>query len=98
MIFVIDIDGTLSTNSNGNYKTHIPYYDRIARINRLYDSGNVIILYTARGTTSGKDWSDLTIKQLKYWGVKYHKLLFGKLQYDIWIDDKAVNANDFFKE
>lgn len=33
----------------------------------------------------------LTKKQLKTWGVKYHKLLMCKPSYDLFVDDKALN-------
>ena len=36
----------------------------------------------------------MTMKQLKKWDVKYHKLIFGKPSFDLCIDDKAL----FFKD
>jgi len=36
----------------------------------------------------------MTIKQLKKWKVKYHKLIFGKPSFDLFVDDKAL----FFKD
>ena len=36
----------------------------------------------------------LTLRQLKKWNVKYHKIYFGKPSYDLFIDDKAL----FFKK
>ena len=35
----------------------------------------------------------LTIKQLKKWGVKYHKLYFGKTSFDLFIYDKSLFFN-----
>ena len=35
-----------------------------------------------------------TYDQLKKWNVKFHKLIFGKPSFDIFIDDKAL----FFKK
>ena len=32
----------------------------------------------------------LTIKQLNLWGVKYHKVFFGKISYDLLVDDKSI--------
>ena len=34
---------------------------------------------------------NFTKNQLKKWGVKYHKLIFGKPSYDLFIDDKNLN-------
>ena len=36
----------------------------------------------------------VTMKQLKKWKVKYHKLIFGKPSFDLYIDDKTL----FFKD
>jgi hypothetical protein len=38
----------------------------------------------------------LTKMQLDLWGCKYHELILGKPSGDIYIDDKGINANDFF--
>ena len=61
----------------------------IKRINILFDGGNKIVLYTARGSTTGINWYELTKKQLKKWGVKYHKLHFGKPFADVYIDNRG---------
>ena len=31
----------------------------------------------------------MTMEQLKKWDVKYHKLIFGKPSFDLYIDDKT---------
>lgn len=98
MIFCFDIDNTICTDTKGKYKKALPFIDRIAYVNNLYDEGHRIILFTARGGTTNIDWEELTKKQLKKWNVKYHELLFGKLNYDVWIDDKAQLAHKFFGE
>jgi D-sedoheptulose 7-phosphate isomerase len=95
--YCIDIDGTLCTNTFGEYETAQPYPERIAKINELFYAGNTIILYTARGTVSGINHRALTIRQLNEWGVRYTEIKFGKLDYDIWVDDKALNADCFFR-
>ena len=59
------------------------------------ESGNKIVYWTARGTISGEDWRDVTVKQFEEWGVKYHELKFGKPYYDLFIDDKNMNAKDW---
>ena len=40
----------------------------------------------------------MTKNQLKDWGVKYHSLKLGKPEADIYIDDKALNADYFFNK
>lgn len=104
MRYVIDIDGTICTNVEGKYENAIPITDRIEHINKLYDEGNFIVYCTARGMGSSDDnievanskWYDLTKKQLNSWNVKYHKLVLGKPQGDIYVDDKGINDYDFF--
>lgn len=82
-----------------NYKHALPYTDRIDKINKLFESGNEITYYTARGTTTGLDWYSLTDKQLKKWGCKYHNLSVGeKPAYDLLICDKAINTEEYFKK
>jgi len=97
MIYCFDIDGTVCTNTDGEYETAVPFEDRIAVINQLYDDGHMIKLYTSRGETTGIDWTELTAKQMEEWGVKHHKLMLGKPHYDIFVDDKAVSDKRFFK-
>ena len=72
--------------------------DRIIKINNLYDNGDTITYWTARGSGTGKDWSEVTENQLIKWGAKYHKLKMWKPMYDLFICDKAVNSIEYFKE
>lgn len=94
--YCFDIDGTICVSTDGFYDRARPYPKRIARVNELYDAGHRILMYTARGSVSGIDHRELTERQLKEWGVKYHELRLGKPQYDIIIDDKALNDVDYF--
>tara|TARA_Y100001970_G_C13439374_1_gene464966 strand:+ start:30 stop:341 length:312 start_codon:yes stop_codon:yes gene_type:complete len=96
MIYGFDIDGTICS-TDCDYSDAEPYNEVIAIINSLYDQGNEIIFFTSRGYNSGKDWFDFTTNQIENWGVKYHKLIMGKPQFDIFIDDKAVNNLEWYK-
>lgn len=93
MIYCFDIDGTLCTNTHGRYEEAEPMAERIAVVNALYEKGHTIKLFTARGTVTGIDWRQLTELQLAQWKVKYHELLFGKPEADIFIDDRGFNAD-----
>ena len=94
MIYCFDIDGTLCTNTDGAYENAQPRPESIARVNALYGEGHRIILYTARGSTTGINWQAVTEEQLKGWGVQYHELRFGKPHADVFVDDKAVRITD----
>mgnify|MGYP003110702214 FL=1 len=99
MIIFVDIDETICTAvEDGDYSKATPITNNINKINSLYDNGNQIIYWTARGTGTGIDWSDTTTKQFKEWGVKYHELRFGKPIYDLFVDDKNINSREFFKD
>ena len=97
MHYIIDIDNTIClTEPKGDYPNSKPHIKRIEKVNHLYDIGNKITYWTARGANSGIDWTELTIKQLKEWGCKYHEVKLGKPEYDVWVDDKAINDKGFF--
>ena len=99
MIYVFDIDGTLcELVKEAKYEEARPLITRINFVNKLYDEGNYIKLYTARGSTTGIDWTEVTKNQLKDWNLKYHELLMNcKPHGDLFVDDKAINADSFFE-
>lgn len=97
MIYYVDIDGTICSTTNGNYKLAKPYPHRIEHINQLFDSGHEVHYWTARGGHSGKDYTKLTEQQLEEWGCKYTQLHMKKPSYDIFIDDKALSDVEYFK-
>jgi len=99
MIIRVDVDETICTSPpDRNYANAVPMKDRIEHINDLYDSGNIIIYWTARGATTGIDWREVTEKQFEKWGVKYHELHLDKPAYDLFIDDKNINSDTYFKD
>ena len=95
MKYIVDIDGTICTDTNGDYPNAQPIMHRINYFNLLYDAGHEIHYWTARGGNSGKDWTELTMKQLAEWNVKYTTAKTGKPAYDVWVDDKAYNINSY---
>jgi carbamoyl-phosphate synthase large subunit len=99
MIYCFDIDGTICTlEKNSQYEIAQPFAAMISKINDLYSQGHTIKFFTARGCNSGIDHTDLTTGQLKSWGVNYHELIMNrKPHYDLLIDDKAVNVEDWMR-
>lgn len=106
MKYVIDIDGTICDKSDGDdYSFSVPKRDRIKVINQLYDDGHYIVYLTARGMgryNNNAKLAEMNLRyitelQLKEWGCKYHRLFMGKPAGDVYIDDKGINANDFFR-
>ena len=99
MTYYVDIDETICYyEGNRKYPNALPNHERIKKINALYDEGNTIVYWTARGGTTGIDWTELTQKQLKEWNVKHHELKMWKPSYDLFICDKAVNSERFFND
>jgi len=92
--YCFDLDNTLcATPSSKKYEEAIPFKHVISYVNQLYNNGNYIKIFTARGSGSGIDWHEVTTSQLDKWKVKHHELIDkGKPHYDIFIDDKAENA------
>jgi len=98
MKIFVDIDETICFY-NGverlGYKNSIPSQDNISKINNLYDKGNEITYWTARGSYSGIDYFEITKNQLDKWGCKYHKLSVGKKpNYDLLICDKTKRIEE----
>ena len=92
-IIAVDIDGVITLEDLGaNFDKAFPNPEAIRLINKLYDEGNTIILWTARGKFKHKDVWSITKQQLHRWGVKYHILNIDKPTYDVIIDDKAFNS------
>jgi len=101
-IFCFDIDNVICKTINKNYKTSKPNKKAISKINELYENGHFIKLFTGRYMGRNKEniikakkqGYKMTMKQLKKWKVKYHKLIFGKPSFDLFVDDKTL----FFKD
>ena len=100
MIVYVDIDDTICETPyvgwTREYSLSVPLKNRIHKINKMYDEGHTIVYWTARGSTTQKNWFELTLGQLEKWGCKYHELRMGKPAYDLFIDDKNINSEDFF--
>ena len=96
MILCFDLDNVICITQNKKYKKAKPIVRTIKLINKAYKSGFNILIFTGRfyGRCNGNLKKiiamdkGLTKRQLKKWKVKYHSLLFGKPNFDIFIDDK----------
>lgn len=99
MNIYVDIDETICYyESDREYHLAKPIVSNIHKINKLYEEGNQITYYTARGSVH-KDRLDeyihLTKYQLEEWGCKYHSLSVGeKPAYDLLICDKTKRIEE----
>jgi FMN phosphatase YigB (HAD superfamily) len=107
IIIAFDLDDTLCRTPKNfetveRYKHCKPIKKNINILNKLFFDGYFIKIYTARGINSykgdvkkiEKNLKKLTVSQLKNWKVNYHELIFGKQEYQLLIDDKAINVKD----
>jgi len=93
-VIYVDIDGTICSISKP-YSDAQPILEHIDKINKLYDDGNTIIYYTARGAATKVDYTELTKQQLKDWRCKFHELKMNhKPFYDLFICDKSIRIEE----
>ena len=78
MNIFIDLDNTLCSTTNSDYENSSPIIERINKVNKLKEEGNYITIWTARGSNSGLDYTELTKNQLNAWNINYDKLVLGK--------------------
>jgi dTDP-glucose 4,6-dehydratase len=90
--FVIDVDGVVaSLVPDNDYAKAEPLEGTIAAINRLHAAGHRIVMFTARGSATGIDWSAVTRDQFARWGLHYDELHFGKPAGDYYVDDRLIS-------
>ena len=104
MTYVFDIDGTICSDTYGEYEKAEPFKERIRKVNTLYEEGHTIFFLTARGmgrtnnsqTTAKEELFKFTEDQLNTWGAKHHRLFLGKPAGNVYIDDRGMKDEDFF--
>ncbi len=97
-IVCFDLDNVICKTKNKNYRNAQPIKNNIKKINELFAKGYMIKIFTARYMgrnrenifAARKQGYKMTYNQLKKWKVCFHKLLFGKPSFDLFIDDKSI--------
>lgn len=101
---VIDLDGTICTQqSSETYHLAQPIREVIWKVNKLWQEGWDVLIYTARGmnTCLGNvpeiehRYRLMTEKWLLDNRVCYTQLKFGKPPGDVYVDDKALRPDEF---
>lgn len=92
MVYAVDIDGTLCIDQHGwlEYEKAVPILENIEKINRLYDEGNTIIIFTARYS----EGTVVTVEWLNKHGVKYHEIVFDKVIANCYIDNDSKKMEE----
>ncbi len=96
-IVCFDLDNVLCKTNRNKYRESKPIKKNIKIVNKLFDKGFYIKIFTARYMGRNKDnvakakrqGYGFTKLQLKKWKISYNKLIFGKPSFDIYIDDKS---------
>lgn len=92
MQIIIDLDGTICTEEK-TYSRSLAKAQKgaVKSVNALYDEGHTIIIYSAR------TWMEfeMTTAWLKTNKIKYHQLVLGKPVGDVWIDDRAIQFDNW---
>jgi len=95
MIIYVDIDGTICHTIDSDYENSEPILEQIYKINNLHNDGHEIVYWTARGGTTGIDWSRFTKQQIDNWGCKYTRIeKLKKPPYDLFICDKSKRIEE----
>tara|TARA_B100000035_G_C20554894_1_gene359874 strand:- start:85 stop:435 length:351 start_codon:yes stop_codon:yes gene_type:complete len=97
-VICFDLDNVLCRTKSNNYKMSKPIKKNINLVNKLFSNGYYIKIFTARFMGRNNDnikkasnqGYNFTQMQLKKWKINYHKLIFGKPSFDIYIDDKSL--------
>ena len=92
-VFIFDIDGTLTVETQGYgpevYAQRTPRFDMISHVNKLYEKGNEVIIWTSRHEQDIVD----TIMWLKRYGVKYTELRLEKPHYHRMVCDRTIHPD-----
>ena len=95
MNIYVDIDNTICKTNGMDYMGAKPIKENINKINKLFQDGNQITYWTARGSVSKINYYNLTLDQLNKWGCKFHSLSVGlKPPYDLLICDKSIRIEE----
>ena len=100
---IVDCDGVIAgKDEGGDYAIAPPLEHGISQVNKLYDMGYEIVLYTARyGERKAGNLNEMYEAGYREWidwltkyGVKYHHAFMGKPAGVLYIDDKAARVRD----
>jgi histidinol phosphatase-like enzyme len=92
----IDIDGVLVKNGGEYFEPKWgwcePLEKNVKLINRLYDTGKVMVILT---TARSEKYEHETIDDLKHAGVKYHRIMYGLLHSQRILINDFANSNPY---
>tara|TARA_Y100000593_G_scaffold94577_1_gene194380 strand:+ start:776 stop:1144 length:369 start_codon:yes stop_codon:yes gene_type:complete len=108
-VIAFDLDGVLCDRPKDiehllerKYDYCFPIVKNVKLVNKLYDEGYYIKIYTARGMSTFSNNRSLLYEKLftktkdflEKNDIRHHELIMGKEHYDLLIDDKALNSEN----
>ena len=100
MRWCFDLDNTLVITQGSDYENAQPIEAAVKKVQEYKRNGDHIIIMTARGSGSKKDWREFTEKQLLEFGIPFDQLIVGLKPggVDVFVDDKAINSLDWLAD
>lgn len=92
-VYNIDIDGTLTNGEPFWAKEPTPNQPVIDAVRALYQSGNVVIVWTARQW----EYAPETVAWLTKHKVPFHGVFMGKGGSDCYVDDKTITVQQLLE-
>tara|TARA_S200000501_G_scaffold370688_1_gene412315 strand:- start:3122 stop:3505 length:384 start_codon:yes stop_codon:yes gene_type:complete len=103
---IIDLDDTICTTSNGDYKNSKPKYDVIKKMQEYKYQGFKIVIFTSRNMRTHKgniglinaNTLPIILTWLKKNNVPFDEVIVGKPWPSIggfYVDDKAIRPDEF---
>ena len=100
MRWCFDLDNTLVNTNGSDYESSTPIPEAIEKVRSYKERGDHIIIMTARGSGSKKDWRKFTEQQLNDFVITFDQLIVGLKPggVDVFVDDKAINSLDWLSD
>ena len=103
---IIDLDDTICTTSNGDYKNSKPKFDVIKKMQEYKNKGFNIVIYTSRNMRTHKgniglinaNTLPIILTWLKKNNVPFDEVIVGKPWPSFggfYVDDKAIRPDEF---
>jgi len=103
---IIDLDDTICTTSNGDYKNSKPKFDVIKKMHEYKNKGFNIVIYTSRNMRTHKgniglinaNTLPIILTWLKKNNVPFDEIIVGKPWPSFggfYVDDKAIRPDEF---
>ena len=89
-VYNVDFDGVIN-KPNADYSENLPDLRVINKVQNLYSSGNIIIIWTARWW----DQANWLVGWLITNKVPFHGIMMGKGGSDFYVDDKGLSLEKF---